>query len=289
MAEKEIARLSPSIAKILLQRSPLHAWQAHRLLGGTKSKGTKEMDEGKLIESLLFDMPMENLVLIDADSFRTKDAQQQRDAAILAGNMPILAKDFEKYTNAAAPMGERLARKGIDLKAGQKQHRIEWQSLNPQAPGLAAGVACSGVLDQLVLDEFHGHALIRDLKTCDNAKPQAIQRKFVDLGYHIQGAAYLEAVNSAYPWTAGRTEIEFVYVERDAPNAVTVVKLSGGMLELGQRQWRRAVDQWGLSMATNRWPDYTNIPVRLEALPWQLTQDAEQELDEIERNSMEDK
>lgn len=275
----EIARLSPSIAKTLLNRSPLHAWAEHRLLGGKQRESSKEMDQGKLIEAILFGLPMDQFVSIDADSFRTKEARTMRDAAIVEGRVPVLAKDLDKAFEAVDPMKKALTDKGINVDEGENQVRFEWQSLNPQAPGLGEGVACSGVLDKLILDEPHRRCIIRDLKTTDNAHPRMIARKMVDMGYDIQAAAYEEAVNTAHPWTAGVTEFQFIYIEREFPFAVTVVELAGSLREMGQRRWRRAVDTWGRCMATNRWPDYSTIPVRVEALPWQLTQEAEQELD----------
>ena len=282
--EQEIMRLSPSIARVLLARSPLHAWTQHRLGGNIKKEASEDMNEGRLIEAILYGLPMTDFVIIDADSFRTNKAKEERDLALAAGKIPVLASKLTEADAAAEPMRQALIAKGIDMDAGQSQARLEWQSLNPQAPGLGAGVACSGVLDKLIVDEKFGRVIIRDLKTTGDASPRAIQRKMVDMGYDIQHAAYTEAVQSIYPWAAGRVEFQFIYVERDEPHAVTIAELAGSMVEMGQRRWRRAVETWGRCVATNRWPDYSAIPVRIEALPWQLTQEAEQELDDIDRN-----
>jgi hypothetical protein len=157
--------------------------------------------------------------------------------------------------------------------------RLEWNSQNPQAPGMGPGVACSGVPDQIILDEARGIAIIRDLKTTDNAHPGLLRRKAVDMGWDIQEAAYREAAMTMWPWTAGRLEFQFVVVEREAPYAVTVVELAGSLRELGETKWNRAVSTWGRCLATNRWPDYSNIPVRIEALPWQISQEVEAEMD----------
>lgn len=275
----ETPRLSPSIAKTLLNRSPLHAWAEHRLLGNKPREASAEMQEGRLLEALLYGLPMDAFTIIDADSFRTNDAKAQRDAAIAAGKIPVLRTKFDEADQASEPMRQAFAAKGIDLDAGKKQVRLEWNSIRPGGQTSGEGVACSGVLDQLVLDEARGIAIIRDLKTTDNAHPKAIARKMVDMGYDVQAAAYEEAVAALYPWAAGRIEFQFVYVERGFPHAVTVAELAGSMQELGRTRWRRAVETWGRCLATNRWPDYSNIPVRLEALPWQINQDAEAELD----------
>src|SRR6188474_2551048 len=51
--EPELMRLSPSIAKVLLARSPLHAWDEHRLGGGAERESSDTMDVGKVCEKLL--------------------------------------------------------------------------------------------------------------------------------------------------------------------------------------------------------------------------------------------
>lgn len=273
----EVIRLSPSIAKTLLQRSPLHAFDEHRLLGGNRKGATKVMDEGKLIENILCDLPADDLELLDFDNFMSKAAKEAKATALLAGKTPILMRSYMEASTSAEAMRPHLNAKGINLLDGLKQQRLEWQS---QGGGFGGpGVACSGVPDILILDEAKRICICRDLKTTDNAHPRTLQRKAVDMGWDIQEAAYTEAINTLYPWTAGIVEFQFVVVERSTPFACTIAELSGEMREMGQRKWRRAVDTWGRCLATKRWPDYSPIPVRLEAIPWQLTQEAEQELD----------
>jgi hypothetical protein len=78
----ETPRLSPSVASILLRRSPLHAWHYHRLLGGVRREPTASMENGTLLHHLvLVGGDSDKLAIIDAENFRTKAAQELRDAA----------------------------------------------------------------------------------------------------------------------------------------------------------------------------------------------------------------
>jgi hypothetical protein len=52
--DKEVPRLSPSIAKLLLDKSPLHAWNAHRLLGGQQPKPSASQALGSAVDALVF-------------------------------------------------------------------------------------------------------------------------------------------------------------------------------------------------------------------------------------------
>ena len=282
MPEKEIVRLSPSIAKVLLEKSPLHAWQAHRLLGGGKSKSSKAMDLGKLIEHSLGlgadDLEdRADIVLVDAEDWRTKAAKEERDAAILAGKLPILKGDYLEAQYVATELLKVMEKKHISL-VGDKQVRLEWNSGQPGNPN-APGVPCSGVAD--LIQQVNGEILITDLKTTDNASPKVINRKIVDFGYDVQGAAYIEALGVLHPEWAGRISFRLLFVEPFAPFAVTPVYFSGTMRELGERKWRRAVDAWGMAMASGKWHDYCQgrDSIIIDALPWQLDQDIKADLE----------
>lgn len=54
MTDKEVPRLSPSIAKLLLDKSPMHAHAAHRLLGGQPSKPSASQALGSAVDALVF-------------------------------------------------------------------------------------------------------------------------------------------------------------------------------------------------------------------------------------------
>ncbi len=104
---KETPRLSPSIAKILLDKSPKHAWQAHRLLGGEAKQPSAAQLKGSAVDALVF-----------------------------GGTVPKLtAKALEDASNLAGHVRDELDKRKI---TGEPQHRVQWSSY---------GVECSGVID----------------------------------------------------------------------------------------------------------------------------------------------
>src|SRR5712675_710479 len=84
--------LSSSIAKILVNDTPLHAWMAHPKLNPAFEREEKEIfDLGTVAHALL--LQGEHIAeIIGAPDWRTKDAQMLRDDARSRGKIPILMK-----------------------------------------------------------------------------------------------------------------------------------------------------------------------------------------------------
>ncbi len=254
--DDEEIRLSPSIASILCRKSALHAWQAHRLLGGEQAEPTKTMERGKILEALIFNHDKDKIVVVDADSWRTKEAKEKRDAAREARLVPVLAHEFEEYRLAVDQIGPQLAATGFEFD-GMNQEALLWES---------DGVLCKGYADHWIKEK----GLIVDLKCVEDASPDHCARAFVEYGYSIQWAAYTEAIVKRHPELAGRVRMVFLFCEVNPPYAVTVAEPDGSMQELGKAQWKRAVETWGRCMKTGTWPGYSQNLVKLAAKPWHL-------------------
>lgn len=264
----EVPRLSPSTAKILLRRSPLHAWTAHRLGGGERDEPTDAMRRGNVLDRMLLGVGPE-LVVVEAKDWRTKAAQEARDAAELAGKLPVLVGKLGDYNDVVDAWRSQLADRGITL-VGKSQVKLDWTS---------DGVPCRGILDHLILDE--DSATIYDVKTCDDASDAAITRSIVTYGYDIQHAAYVEAVSELNPDIAGRVRMKFIFCETERVNAyaINIKPLGGTMRELGERKWKRAKRMWGECLRTGRYPGYeSDQPI--EATPFQLSEEMEREMPE---------
>jgi hypothetical protein len=140
---REVPALSPSIARVLHDESPRHAWSAHRLLGAGPRKTTEPMEAGKLMHHLVLE-DGSRAVEIDADSYQTKAARELRDAARAAGHFPLLRSKAVSTHRAASRIRARMREYGYDLaRAGLTEHRMEWQD------ELDSGMVidCSGVID----------------------------------------------------------------------------------------------------------------------------------------------
>lgn len=249
--------LSSSIAKVMIDRSPAHAWQAHPKLGATPRAPTATMDRGSLIHRLVLGAGA-SVARIDADSYRTKAAQAARDEARAAGRIPVLAHDLEAATDAAVAIRENIARQGIDLD-GRSEVSCTWQEQAVHGP-----IWCRSRFDHLV----ESRATILDIKTTRSAHPNACARQVIDYGYDIQRAAYVRALERARPDLAGRVRFVFIFVETEPPYAAVPAQLDAMLREYGERRWQRAVETWSQCLHTGYWPAYSTEPVRLAAPPW---------------------
>ena len=85
-----------STAHTLIERSAQHAYRQHPKLGGIGKATTKAMDIGTVIHSLILEGEggCESVEVLGFDNYKTKAAQTERDAAELAGKIPILIADW---------------------------------------------------------------------------------------------------------------------------------------------------------------------------------------------------
>lgn len=258
----DVPSLSQSIAHTLVTQSPLHAWTEHPRFGNRRRESTKATDNGSLIHSLLLGRGVD-VEIINADNFRTRTAQDQREEAIAAGKLPVLARQFLAIEAAAVAVSRTLASLNIDL-TGQSEVAIEWYEQGELAP-----VVCRGMFDHLIVDQ----ARIIDLKTIRSAHPRMCGRHALEFGYDLQYAAYTSALSKLRPDLAGRVEMHFIFIELEPPYAVTPACLDGMLKEVGHQRWTRAVRTWERCMATDSWPAYADSIVTLEAPAWAVNEE----------------
>lgn len=256
----EVPRLSPSIAKIMVNRSPLHAWQAHRLLGGgTGGESTDAQNVGKVLEALVYNQTLDSFAILDFDNYKKKDAQEARDDALAHNKTPILARELEVHIAAAVIIKRRLADQGVTFEGGEYQKLIEWT-----CP--LTGANCKGYMD------YYETALIWDLKAVADASPKKVQRSFVDYGWDIAAAGYVDGVETLFPELVGRVKIVFPFAETDPPYAVHLYEPAAMMRELGGSKWHRAKQVWSECIETGVWPGYFSGVGKISPTPWQMTE-----------------
>lgn len=227
--------LSTGIAQALIERTARHAWQEHAKLGGGSDEPTGRSDIGQAVHSLsLGGAPT---VYVSANDWRTKAAQEARDAARAEGRIPLLASHERDVETAAANAKAAIARFG----GGKPEVTMLWRD------GL---VWCRGRADWLTDDGAYD----LDIKTCENADPAAwIRSTLVQGGYDVQAA--LRTVGHE-TLTKRTRDVLFVLVEIKPPYAVSVVGLAPAFVELGRRKVAHAVKLWGECLRANKWPAY---------------------------------
>lgn len=266
-----VPSLSNSIAKVLLDKSPAHAYARHPRLGGQR-KESALFDAGKLAHKLLLGEGPK-IHVIDAmtkgtktkaaklvDDYRSDEAQQQRDEARKAGKIPTLAGPYESALKAADIVRGKLAKLGITLD-GESEVMVTWQERQHDP------VRCRGMLDHVIIRD--GRAMIWDLKTTKDASPRACSNSIVRYGYDTQRAAYTRALSALYPGLrAADIGFGFIFAETEPPYAVTCGRLDEILRERGEERWIQAVDLWADCLRFNQWPEYATSVVEFAAPHW---------------------
>ena len=256
--------LHQSLAHILVSQAPLHAW--HKAFGGAEEEYTEATDRGQLAHALL--LGGKDIVIVEANDWRTNAAKAQRDEARAAGKLPVLKHKLDDALELTDRVATELKDRGLAL-TGQSEVTVIWQTLT--------GVWCQGRMDHFLRGK--NSARILDLKFSRSANPEMIGRSMFDYGYDIQAAAYTQAIETICPELAGRTEFIFVYIEPEPPHAITGARPSGMMRGLGQSRWSRAVDLWRDNLekygTKEPWPDYSKEIVDVDPPARAMSQDIE--------------
>lgn len=233
--------LSASIARRLLGASPLHAWYDHAALNPSGQRESKdEFDLGTAAHAYMLE-GRADLVIVDAKDWRTKAAQEERDAARAAGKTPLLAKDWARVQAMAEAVNEHLCtHTPIPLINGRPEQTIIWQE---------GATWCKARPDWLAMD----YGRIDDLKTTESANPESWTRHLFSLGFDVQAAWYLRGVKAL---TDVDAEFRFVVAETRPPYAVSVIGLGPDVLALAEKKIHRALELWRECIRTDVWPGY---------------------------------
>lgn len=258
--------LSASIAHILLSKTPRHAWEAHpRLNPNFEPKESGTMDNGTAAHALLFEG--RKPVIVEADSWRTKAAQQARDEARAAGGVPLLAKDAVKVTAMVDAIGQQLDQLDMAPRPftdGKAEQTLAWQE--------PSGIWCRARLDWLRDD----HTLIEDLKTTTTASPHEwCRRRLWEDGKDIQAAFYLRGLRAL---TGADADWRFVVCENTPPYALSVISLNPDARALADAKVEKAISLWKDCLDRNEWPGWPRQLVQAQLPPWEQARFIEQQM-----------
>lgn len=261
--------LSASIARILISESPRHAWLAHPKLGGKGRKATRRMDRGSMLHDLCLGGQLDVHVMTATydvkhktkagelvTDFRTKAAQDERDAAGEAGKVVMFEHQASSLKVFANDVVESLGDRGIycaDPEAVCNEMSCFFET---------EGIQCKARIDNW------NPCMITDLKFLESANPKKLASVIYNFGYDIEMAAHIEAVETCRPELAGRVTAQLACVE--SAGLITIVPISGEWLELGRARWGTAKAIWKECLSRNRWPGYESGATVLPT-PWMLT------------------
>jgi hypothetical protein len=210
--------------------------------------GKREFDLGKTAHTDLLGTGAE-IVVVKANDWRTKVAQQQRTDAYATGNVPILEREYEQVqAMTSAVRRHPIAGALFDPSVGQAERSAFWVDR-------ATDVRCRARFDFL-RDQAPGRLLVGDLKTCASADWEHLQRAIHNNGYHQQAAFYLDGIKALN--LADNPAFVFVFVEKDPPHLIRVVQLDPAAERIGRSLNREALGIYAECHRTDQWPGYSD-------------------------------
>lgn len=222
----------------------------------------KEMDIGTALHLAVLepDRLADRTVLVHAENWRTKAAQEARDQAYDAGLTPLLPKDRDLVERLAAALrSNEFVAELID--GADTEVSYLWTS---------EGIPCKARADIISRDRRR----IADLKASASAAPGFFQRQAFNAGHFLRAVWY----QRGWQAVAGENaDYWFVVVSRNAPHLVTIARLDDRALAWGEMMVRRALRLFRECNEAGTWPPYCTEPTTLALPTWAEFQLAERE------------
>lgn len=256
--------LSSSLARLILNRSPLHAWTAHpRLNPAWEPTEKKTFDIGRAAHRAVLGagadfVAIPGELLSEDGGVRTKAAKEWVADARASGLTPLKAEEVDQIGAIADATRSHLEACGITFDPARSEMTALAQ---------IEGVWCRAMVDNAPADR----AVIYDLKTTTDASPEAVIKAVATYGYDQQLAFYRAVWEAA---TGERRKVRLVMVEKDAPYACSVVELydkpgdEADWFDHAMGANREAIRMWGECLASGNWPAYPTRVAVIGAPSW---------------------
>lgn len=237
--------LSASIAQILLRESPRKAWFSHpRLNPNFRAEAESKFDLGTAAHAVMLENDASNIVVVQADDWRTKAAKEQRDAARAAGKTALLAKHYDAVRD--------MADTALAFIAGSEISGF-WYAEDAKSE-LTAIWQEGGIWLRCRFDRFtFARRFIGDYKSTTDASPEVFSRQITRMGYHIQDAFYRRGARAL-----GVVDPHFCFVAQscEEPYECSLHACDPALQQIADAEVERAIELWRECVKANDWPSY---------------------------------
>lgn len=234
--------LSSTLAKNLLRTLPEEArWNLEH------HEDKPAYATGTAIHELLLQGELQTIVEFPYDSWRTTEAREARDGALIEGATPMLTKDLDQAREIVEAARENPAARSLLDADGDTEVSALCE---------IRGVPVQARYDKLVMPANGDRGLIVDVKTvAGSAHPDQFNRAAANYGYHIQAALYRRVLEKL-----GHGELPFywIVISKQEPYAASVIKASEIDLMTGSELVDRAIGIWR-NILEHGWPATTGI------------------------------
>jgi hypothetical protein len=257
--------LSSTLARLVLNRSPRHAWVASpRLNPDWLPTDSANFDIGRAAHRAVLGAGADFVaipydLLSDDGGVRSKAAKDWVADARAEGLTPLKPEVVDQIGDMTDAVRTHLAACGIKLDPARSELTALAQ---------IEGVACRAMVDNAALDP---RLPIYDLKSTTDASPEAVVRSVASFGYDQQLAFYRAVWEAA---TGERRKVRLVMVEKEPPYACSVVELydkpgdEADWFDHAMAANREAIRIWGECIATGNWPAYPTRVAVIGAPGW---------------------
>lgn len=241
--------LNQTTAKILIEKSPAHAYWQHPRLNKVDVKPS-EYDKDIAIGNAAHALILGRGATLDVANFkdwRTNEAKRLRQDSFESGCQPILIDHYTMARSVAFMVRSQLSKHQCSevFTEGNGEVVLIWEE---------DGIWFRTMIDWLSKDMLRSE----DLKTTSGSvAPHAVPWLMDDWGWEVQAAMHERGLNKLDPDNIGRRVFRFVAVENHPPHCLTVSQMDEAQMTLGRRKLQLAVDIWRKCMMEKRWPGYT--------------------------------
>lgn len=171
-------------------------------------------------------------------------------------NAGKLCLDADVYDKAAAiadavykhPTAREL------LKDGQSEVSMLWKAYGD--------TPCKARFDY-----YRGDGIV-DIKTTQDASPEAFARSIASLKYHMQAAHYLQGYREVTGWDADH--FTFIAVENEPPYAIGIYRLDDASLQTGRMLMEKAATAFRTAADPVQWKGYRQDIETISVPSWAL-------------------
>lgn len=237
----------PAVSKSVLDkvaRSPLHA---RAYLDGMRDEPTPAMLFGTALHAAVLEPAVfaNEFAVFDGDR-RTRAGKEAYEAILSSGAAVISRADRDAISAMVNSIRNHPIAGKLFAQPGRAEHSVFWHD--------DSGLECKCRPDWWI------GSMVVDLKTTEDASPEAFSRSVINYRYHVQAAHYMTGTKA--------DRFLFVAVEKKAPYAVAVYELDEDALELGHTLRARDLDRFMVCQASRVWPGYSTEVETLSLPEW---------------------
>lgn len=250
----KIEAMNNTVLKIFSEKTPMHA--KYYMDNGREE--TAALAFGKALHYRLLEPELFASSYVKSPKFdrRTKQGKADAEAFEVAnqGKESLVEDEWNEIQTIASQIENNLNSRLI--KEGKPEVVIIWKDSE-------TGLLCKARLDYLHLRPL----VIVDVKSTQDASPEAFARSILNYGYHQQAAFYADGTQEL---TGDETPFVFFAIEKTPPYGVAAYEVRPETIAAGRMAYRKALNLYAECLKSGRWEGYPQT-VKMIGLPdWYL-------------------